>query len=483
MNREFPKNFLWGGATAANQCEGAYVTDGKGESSADHMTAGSHTTPRLFKKDITSDAFFPSHIAIDHYHRYEEDIALFAEMGFNVYRLSINWARIYPNGDDLVPNQAGIDHYRKVFEFCKKHGIEPLVTLSHYETPYALSLKYNGWADRRVIEFFVRYAKTVMNEYKDLVKYWLTFNEINVLSMSMGGYMGGGILPEDESAFAMKESKEHQQARFQGLHHQFIASALTVKQGHEINPAFKIGCMVAGSIAYPLTCNPDDVLKNQQYMQMGNFLCGDTMVRGYYPGFAKRFFKENGIEIHQEADDARIMKEGVVDFYSFSYYATGTQTTDPEVLSKLAGNMFFGAPNPYIKASDWGWGIDAKGLRYFLNELYDRYQIPLMIVENGLGAKDVLESDNTIHDPYRIDYLRQHIVQMREAIEDGVELWGFTPWGCIDLVSAGTGEMKKRYGFIYVDRDDQGNGTLNRYRKDSFYWYKKVIASKGVDLD
>jgi 6-phospho-beta-glucosidase len=216
---------------------------------------------------------------------------------------------------------------------------------------------------------------------------------------------------------------------------------------------------------------------------MGNFLCGDTMVRGYYPGFAKRFFKENGIEIHQDAEDARIMKEGVVDFYSFSYYATGTQTTDPEVLSKLAGNMFFGAPNPYIKASDWGWGIDAKGLRYFLNELYDRYQIPLMIVENGLGAKDVLESDNTIHDPYRIDYLRQHIVQMREAIEDGVELWGFTPWGCIDLVSAGTGEMKKRYGFIYVDRDDQGNGTLNRYRKDSFYWYKKVIASKGVDLD
>ena len=482
MNKAFPESFLWGGATAANQCEGAYLQDGKGESTADHVTAGSHTTSRLFKKVITDDVYFPSHIAIDHYNRFKEDIDLFAEMGFNVYRLSINWARIYPNGDDEEPNQAGIDHYREVFEYCRSKGIEPLVTLSHYETPYALSLKYNGWADRRVIAFFTRYAETVMKEYKDLVKYWLTFNEINILSMPMGGFFGGGILPEGDDAFSREESDAHRNARFQGLHHQFVASALTVKLGHAINPDFKIGCMIAGSISYPLTCNPADVLKNQKFMQIGNYLCGDTMVRGYYPSFAKAYFKENKITIHTEAQDVQIMRDGTVDFYSFSYYATGTQTTDPEVLSKLSGNMFFGAPNPYIKMSDWGWGIDASGLRYFLNELYDRYQIPLMIVENGLGAVDTLEADGRVHDPYRIDYLREHIKAMRDALEDGVELWGYTPWGCIDLVSAGTGEMKKRYGFIYVDRNDHGEGSLKRIRKDSFYWYRKVIASKGTDL-
>lgn len=486
MPKAFPKDFLWGGATAANQCEGGYLDDGKLDSSSDHLTAGSHTTPRQFKMEITPDFFFPSHVAIDHYHRYEEDIALFAEMGFNVYRLSINWARIFPNGDDEKPNQAGLDHYRKVFETCKKYGIEPLVTMSHYETPFALTRKYNGWADRRVIGFFTKYSETILREYKDLVKYWLTFNEINVLaSFSSGSLMGGGILPESENMFDMttKESDEHRNLRYQGLHHQFVASALTVKKAHEINPDFMVGCMIAGSISYPYSCNPDDVLKNQQFMQMGNFLCGDVMVRGSYPGFARRFFRDNNITLVEQPEDAKILKEGTVDMYTFSYYATGTQTTDPEILAKLSGNMFFGAPNPYIKASDWGWGIDAKGLRHYLNEVYDRYQIPLMIVENGLGAVDKVEADGSIHDPYRISYLREHIITMREAIEDGVDLRGFTPWGCIDLVSAGTGEMKKRYGFIYVDRDDQGNGTLNRSRKDSFFWYKKVIASQGTDLE
>ena len=264
MNKAFPDTFLWGGATAANQCEGAFLKDGKGASSADHITVGSHTLPRRFKKVITPDVYFPSHIAIDHYDRFKADIDLFAEMGFNIYRLSINWARIYPNGDDEEPNQAGIDHYRDVFTYCKAQGIEPLVTLSHYETPYALSLKYNGWADRRVIGFFMRYAETVMKEYKTLVKYWLTFNEINVLSMPMGGFFGGGILPEGDEVFSRTESDEHRNARFQGLHHQFVASALTVQLGHAINPDFKIGCMIAGSVSYPLTCNPTDVIKNQK---------------------------------------------------------------------------------------------------------------------------------------------------------------------------------------------------------------------------
>lgn len=485
MNIKFPKEFLWGGATAANQCEGAYLEDGKRDNSSDHLTAGSHTVGRRFKYEITSDEYFPSHTAIDHYHRYKEDIALFAEMGFKVYRLSMNWARIFPHGEDEVPNQKGLDHYRDVFETCKKYGIEPLVTLSHYETPFELTRKYNGWADRRVIEYFNRYSETVMREYKGLVKYWLTFNEINILQMvPNGSLMGAGILPEGDSLFSLaKETEEHRNLRYQGLHHQFVASALTVKKAHEIDPNIMVGCMIAGNVSYPYTPNPADVLKTQEVMQMANFFCGDVMVRGAYPGFAKRFIKENNIQINMEAGDEAILKEGKVDMYTFSYYASGTQTTDPELLKGLAGNMFFGVPNPYIKASDWGWGIDPTGLRYYLNMVYDRYQVPLMIVENGLGAVDTLETDKTIHDPYRISYLREHIKAMSEALQDGVDLRAYTVWGCIDLVSAGTGEMKKRYGFIYVDRDDAGNGSLERYRKDSFYWYKKVIASDGIDLD
>ena len=487
MTKAFPKSFLWGGATAANQCEGAFLQDGKLDNSSDHLTAGSHTNPRRFKMEITADEYFPSHTGIDHYNRYEEDIALFAEMGFNVYRLSLNWARIFPIGDEEKPNQAGLDHYRKVFEACKKYGIEPLVTMSHYETPFGLTRKYNGWADRRVVEFFTRYSETIMREYKGLVKYWLTFNEINILQMvPNGSLMGAGILPESETMFGADEKPEtaaHRNLRYQGLHHQFVASALTVTKAHEIDPKIMVGCMIAGNISYPYTCHPNDVFKTQYTMQMANFLCGDVMVRGEYPGFAKRYFKENNIVVHVEPQDAEILKKGIVDMYTFSYYATGTQTADPKELAKLNGNMFFGLPNPYIKASDWGWGIDAKGLRYYLNLVYDRYQIPLMIVENGLGAADKVEADGSIHDPYRIAYLRENIKEMAEAVEDGVNLLGFTPWGCIDLVSAGTGEMKKRYGFIYVDRDDQGNGSLDRWRKDSFFWYKKVIASQGTDLD
>lgn len=486
MIKAFPDTFLWGGATAANQCEGAYLADGKLDNSSDHLTAGSHTKPRQFKFDITPDFYFPSHTAIDHYGRYEEDIALFAEMGFNVYRLSLNWARIFPNGDELVPNQKGLDHYRKVFETCHKYGIEPLVTMSHYEMPFGLTRKYNGWADRRAISDFTRYSETILREYKGLVKYWLTFNEINVLTLlPSGSLMAGGILPEGEDMFggSNQETPEHRNLRFQGLHHQFIASALTVQKAHEIDPDIMVGCMIAGQMPYPYTCSPNDVFANQTAFNMANFLCGDVMVRGAYPGFAKRFYRDNGITIHEEPGDAEILKAGTVDLYTFSYYASGTTTTDPEVLAKLSGNMFFGPANPYIKASDWGWGIDAKGLRIYLNEVYNRYQIPLIIVENGLGAVDKVEADGSIHDAYRIAYLREHIKEMREAIEDGVDLLGYTPWGCIDLVSAGTGEMKKRYGFIYVDRDDQGNGTLNRSRKDSFFWYKKVIASKGTDLD
>ena len=481
--KAFPKGFFWGGATAANQCEGAWNEGGKGPSVADHMTGGTKTSPRRFTASIEKDTFYPSHEAIDFYHHYKEDIALFAEMGFKMFRLSIAWSRIYPNGDDASPNQKGIEFYRSVFEECRKYGIEPLVTISHYEMPYHLCEAYNGWTDRRVINFYINYCKTIFMEFKGLVKYWLTFNEINCLAQSFGATLAGGILRKNTNTFDLflgkaKESITDANMRFNALHHQFIASAKAVKLAHEIDPENHVGCMIAGGCTYAYTCNPDDQLAAQKQMNIGNWLCGDVQVRGAYPYFAKRFFEENGISIDFAEGDAETLKSGCVDFYSFSYYTTGCASTDPEV-SKTAGNMMMGIPNPYLKTSEWGWTIDPKGLRYYLNEVYGRYRIPIMVVENGLGANDVVEPDGSIHDNYRIEYLRQHVAQMAEAIKDGVDLIGYTPWGCIDLVSGSTGEMKKRYGFIYVDKDNDGNGTMKRIRKDSFYWYQRVIQSNG----
>ena len=479
----FPKNFLWGGATAANQFEGGWKEDGKGDSVCDHITAGTVSTPRYFTNEIKNDNNYPSHEAIDFYHRYKEDIALFAEMGFRVFRLSLNWTRIFPKGDEVKPNQKGLDFYRAVFEECKKYGIEPLVTISHYEIPYYLMDKYGGWLSRDCIDFYLNFCETVFKEYKDLVTYWLTFNEINCMMMGVGEILAGGIPSEDGPLqnFDSAATKEQKQKRFQATHHQFVASAKAVVLGHEINPEFKIGCMVAGGAIYPYTCNPDDVALAQKEMRM-NYFCGDVQVRGEYPYYTNRMFEEMEISIEIKDGDLEVLKQGTVDFYSFSYYMSTCTTADEEA-KKASGNVIIGVKNPYLKASDWGWQIDPQGLRYLLNELYGRYQIPMMIVENGLGAIDVLEKDNKIHDSYRIDYLREHIKQMEEAIKDGVELIGFTAWGCIDLVSISTGEMKKRYGFIYVDKDNEGNGTLDRWRKDSFYWYKKVIASNGEDID
>ena len=478
----FPKGFLWGGATAANQFEGGWREDGKGDSVCDHMTGGTATTPRYFTNTIKEDTYYPSHEAVDFFHRYKEDIALMAEMGFGVFRLSINWTRIFPRGDEETPNQRGLDFYRSVFEECKKYGIEPLVTISHYELPYHLMDEYSGWTNRKCIDFFLHYCKVLFEEYKDLVKYWLTFNEINCLIMGVGDILSAGIKCEGGPAqvLGLPSTREQLANRFQALHHQFIASAKAVKLGHEINPEFQIGCMVAGGAIYPYTCNPDDILKAQQDMRM-NYFCGDVQVRGEYPHFSNRMFEEMGISITMEEGDADILKEGTVDFYSFSYYMSTCSTVDSEAL-KAAGNVVMGVNNPYLKSSDWGWQIDPKGLRYLLNELYGRYQIPMMVVENGLGAVDKVEEDGSIHDHYRIDYLREHIKQMEEAIGDGVDLIAFTPWGCIDLVSVSTGEMKKRYGFVYVDKDNDGNGTLDRIRKDSFYWYKEVIATNGETL-
>jgi 6-phospho-beta-glucosidase len=483
----FPEGFLWGGAIAANQVEGGWNEGGKGDSIADHITAGTKSSPRRFTKEIKPGENYPSHEAIDFYHRYKEDIALFAEMGFKVFRMSIAWTRIFPKGDELEPNQEGIQFYRNVFEECHKYDIKPLVTLSHYEMPYHLCEAYGGWEGRETIDCFIRYCEVVFTEYKDLVTDWLTFNEMNTLVSRFGTILGAGIVPEDGGTLfgiekmGMKETPEEMSTRFTALHHQFVASAKAVALAHKINPENKVGCMLSAAGVYPYTCNPEDVLESQRQMNKSNWFCGDVCVKGKYPYFMNRFFQENGVEIAMEEGDEEILKNGCVDFFTFSYYSSRCATTDDNV-KKSAGNMMMGAPNPYLPASQWGWIIDPKGLRYLLNEVYSRYEIPLMVVENGLGAVDKIAEDGSIHDEYRIDYLREHILQMKEAIRDGVDLIGYTPWGCIDLVSASTGEMKKRYGFIYVDKDNDGNGTMERRRKDSFYWYQRCIETNGESL-
>ncbi|MBE5986560.1 6-phospho-beta-glucosidase [Lacrimispora xylanisolvens] len=476
----FSDNFLWGGAVAANQCEGAWDVDGKGISASDVCTGGSHTRSKRITRTLEPDTFYPSHEAIDFYHHYKEDIALFAEMGFKVFRFSIAWTRIFPTGMEETPNEEGLAFYDRVIDECRSHNIEPLITISHYEMPFALTEKYNGWSSRECIDLFVRYAKTLFKRYKGKVKYWLTFNEINAGTMPMGGFLSLGILNEGTTDFT--NQVDDPQLRFQGLHHQFVASALAVKAGHEIDPDCKIGCMICHITTYPMTCNPDDILEAQKRNQILNQFCGDVQVRGEYPKFMDRYFKDNGLEIKMEPGDLEIIKDGCVDYYTFSYYMSNCASADPD-LEKTSGNLMGGARNPYLEASDWGWQIDPKGLRYTLNELYGRYEIPLMVVENGLGAYDKKEEDGSIQDDYRISYLKKHIEQMREAVADGVDLMGYTPWGCIDLVSASTGEMAKRYGFIYVEKYDDGTGDLSRKKKKSFDWYKKVIESNGEVLD
>ena len=475
----FRDDFLWGGACAANQFEGAWDVDGKGDSVPDHCTNGSNTNPKRITEAFEEGTLYPSHEAIDFYHHYEGDIALFAEMGFKTFRTSINWTRIFPTGEEAEPNEKGLAFYDRVFDCCKKYGIEPLVTISHYELPYALVKKYNGWADRRLVDLYMNYCKTIFERYKDKVKYWLTFNEINAGTMRFGallslgtcqGYTGVGFeIPDDI------------QTRYQALHHQFVASAKAVIYAHEHYPQFKMGNMICYSAAYPLTCDPNDVMAAQQQMDNMNWYCSDVQCLGEYPYFAKRFWAEHGIQIHMEPGDEELLKKGTVDFYTFSYYMSTCVTTHADA-ETIGGNLLGGTKNPYLKASDWGWQIDPVGLRWSLNQIYARYHKPLMVVENGLGAYDEKAPDGKIHDSYRIDYLRSHIEQMAEAVKDGVDLMGYTPWGCIDLVSASTGEMAKRYGFIYVNKFDDGTGDLSRERKDSFYWYQKVIASNGADL-
>lgn len=465
---KFPNDFLWGGAVAANQCEGAYLEDGKGLTVQDVTRKGWHEPPT---EEPMADNL--KLVGIDFYHRYKEDIRLFAEMGFKSFRLSIAWARIFPQGDEQEPNEAGLAFYDQVFDECLKYGIEPLVTLSHYETPLHLTRTYDGWRNRKMIDFFEHYVRTVFERYKDKVKYWLTFNEIN--SITHVPFLSGGINTPKEQLT--------QQDIYQAIHHELVASSRAVQACHELIPDAQIGCMILGVPVYPLTPKPEDVLKSLA-TERENFFFSDIQVRGYYPSYSKRLFKEKQIELDIQPRDLEDLKH-TVDFISFSYYMSVCDSSDP---TKEAGegNIIGGIPNPYLKASEWGWQIDPKGLRYYLNILYDRYQKPVFIVENGLGAVDELvemeNGENTVIDDYRIDYMNDHLVQVEEAIEDGVPVMGYTSWGCIDLVSFTTAEIKKRYGMIYVDRNSDGTGTLQRYKKKSFNWYKEVIGSNGESL-
>ena len=477
----FPKDFLWGGATSANQYEGGWNEDGKGESFIDHVTAGSRKSPRIFHARIRDDAYYPSHDGTDFYHHWKEDISLFAEMGFRIFRLSVNWPRIFPRGDEDTPNRKGVDFYHNVFDELNRYGIEPLVTISHLEMPYALCAEYGGWTDRRIIGFYLNLCKVLFSEYKGKVHYWLTFNEINGLAGEIG--FPGGILPEDGTPMMhMSKSVREKTQCWQALHHQFIASALAVKMAHEADPSNKAGCMILGGLDYPLTCAPEDALFAQKKRQVFTYLSSDVMVRGFYPSYIKKKFEREGIRIATQPEDDEILKSGTVDFYTFSYYASGTVSASGGA-EAAEGNVLRSGKNPYLKASQWGWQIDPAGLRWYLTDIYDRYGIPMMIVENGLGAEDRISEDGKVHDPYRIEYLKEHVRAMKQAIdEDGVDLIGYTMWGCIDLVSGGTGEMSKRYGFIYVDKDDEGGGTYRRIRKDSFDWYRQLIATNGEEI-
>lgn len=491
----FPKDFLWGAATAANQYEGGYLSGGKGLSVQDTITGGDgiHQIPRRIsviyadgtkgmidlkmgseipegaQAYVDDNQYYPSHVATDFYGHWQEDLALLGEMGLKSFRLSINWTRIFPNGDDEQPNEEGLRFYDQIFDECKKYGIEPFVSMNHFDCPLYLATQYGGWANRKVVDFFLKYVETILKRYKGKVKYWMTFNEINFCR----GYQMIGIT----------EAESNPQKLEQAIFHVLLASAKAVKLAHQIDPENKVGMMIAYLLSYYYTCNPNDVLAEMDFSKEIKDFYLDVQCRGYYPNYKLKEFDRKGIELIKEQDDDQTLLEGTVDYIAFSYYNSHVLSSTPAG-EQTGGNHIGGIKNPYLEESEWSWGIDPQGLRITLNQLWDKYQKPLMIVENGLGAKDHVEADGAIHDRYRIDFLRKHIIEMEKAISiDGVNLMGYQVWSAIDIVSAGTGEMRKRYGFVYVDKDDEGNGSLNRTRKDSFYWYKKVIASQGEDLE
>ena len=475
----FKENFLWGGAVAAHQLEGGWTEGGKGPNVCDVLTAGSHEKARKITDCVLKNENYPNHDAIDFYHRYKEDIALFAEMGFRCFRTSIAWTRIFPKGDEQEPNEEGLLFYDRVFDELLKYGIEPVVTLSHFEMPLYLAKKYGGWTNRKVIECYVRFAEACFKRYKNKVRYWITFNEIN----NQMNYKND-IFGWTNSGVKFSEYNNPKQAMWQCAHNELIASAMVVKKGHEINSEFQIGCMISMMPIYPYSCRPADVMLANQEMHVRYFFT-DVFCRGHYPAYIKKLFERENIEIETGTEDDKILKEGIVNYIAISYYMSSVVDSQSftDISERVDAFSPYTVSNPYAMQTDWGWTIDPEGLRYALNVLYERYEKPLFVVENGMGAIDKLNSDYTCNDQYRIDYLKTHIEQMKKAVDiDGINLIGYTAWGCIDLVSFTTGEMKKRYGFIYVDRNDDGTGSYKRYKKDSFDWYKNVIKTNGEQL-
>lgn len=465
----FPKNFLWGGAIAANQAEGAYNEDGKGLSVADILAVGADRFKNV-ELEINENKYYPSHEAIDFYHTYKEDIRELSELGMKCFRTSIAWSRIFPNGDDKEPNEKGLEFYDNLFDELLKNGMEPVITISHFETPLNLITKYGGWKNRKLIDFYVNYCSVIFNRYKNKVKYWMTFNEIN----------HAHTLPLIAAAIVVKEDENKLQDIYQASHNMLVASAKAVIMGHEINKDFKIGCMLSLSPIYPASCKPEDVFESYELRRRSLFY-SDIQMLGEYPSYFKRIAKENNITIEMEDEDIEILKKGVCDYLGFSYYRSSLHEAGMKILGNTGGLL--GKKNPYLSETKWGWPIDPLGLRYVCNELTDRYHKPLFIVENGLGAIDEVTEDGKIHDEERMEYLKKHVIMMNEAIEDGADIIGYTWWGPIDIVSAGTGEMKKRYGFVYVDKDNNGNGTLKRIKKDSYNYYKQIIATNGENLE
>ncbi|MBO0458529.1 glycoside hydrolase family 1 protein [Enterococcus hulanensis] len=481
LNSQVSKEFLWGASTAANQIEGAWNEDGKGVSVIDTIATNFEEGVRVEVDSAFEDEYYSSHKAVDFYHHYKEDIKLMSEMGLKAYRMSIAWTRIYPKGIEEEPNEQGLQFYDQIFQELAKYGIEPIVTISHYESPWYLAER-GGWTNREMIDHYLKYCQTLFDRYHNQVKYWITFNEINCTLVDFGIRTAVGL----NASIPSEINNEH--TRYQALHHQFLASAKAVKMAHEIDPSLQIGCMIASMIGYPLTSRPMDVFATLQQQQMKNMFCSDVMIRGYYPSYSKSYFSEQGIEISTLEEDEAILRDGCVDFYSCSYYqsicVSGQNEGDALGKDKAAGNLIsgFGVKNPYLEESEWGWQIDATGLRYLLNTVYDRYQLPIMIVENGLGAKDEL-IDGKVNDQYRINYLKEHVEALIEALNDGVEVIGYMPWSAIDLVALSTGSVEKRYGFIYVDTNNHGEGSFKRYPKASYYWYKTVINTNGRVLD
>lgn len=472
----FPKNFLWGGATAANQCEGGYNLEGRGLANVDVCPAGKDRqaviTGEMKMFDFDNKHYYPAKKGIDFYHNYKEDIKLFAEMGFKIYRMSIAWSRIFPKGDETEPNEAGLKFYENIFKECHKYNIEPFVTITHFDCPMYLIKTYGGWRNRKLIDFYEKLCYVIFSRYKGLVKYWLTFNEINMILHAP--FMGAGI--------CFEEGENKEAVKYQAAHHELVASAIATKIAHEIDPENKIGCMFAAGSVYPYSCNPKDVWK-ALCVDRENYFFIDIQVFGEYPNYALKYMERNNCLPKIDDKDLKILKKYTVDFVAFSYYNSrcAADNTDTETAE---GNIFSSVKNPYLNYSEWGWPIDSMGLRITLNQVYDRYRKPMFIVENGLGAVDTFDKNGFIQDDYRINYLREHIQTMKDAVEiDGVDLIGYTTWAPIDLVSAGSGQMKKRYGFIHVDLNDNGEGTLKRTKKKSFEWYKKVIASNGENLD